>query len=95
MWEEFIVNWSYLELGQILKNGYGVNIIKEPEEPSLCSGWWGNIHEQTHGLQSKCEALKCALCWTMCTQEVPLVNITIKARQGLGGWGVEREVEFK
>lgn len=35
MWEEFMINWSYLELGPILKNGYGVNIIKDQKIQSL------------------------------------------------------------
>ena len=31
-------------------------------------------------------AFKCSLCWSTCTQEVPLVNIKMKAGWGLGGW---------
>ena len=34
---EFTAHWSYLELQQILKIGYGVNIIKEPEKSGPCS----------------------------------------------------------
>lgn len=44
----------------------------------------GDLHGQVHILQSKCETFKRVLCGSMRTQEVPLVNIKMKAWQEAG-----------
>lgn len=70
--------------------GIGVDSIKEPEKSGLFSVAGGLTWTNSYP-HSKCEAFKGALCGSMRSQEIPLVNIKMKAWQEAGDLGWERK----